>query len=232
MNNTINVRCRIVGLGTDGIGYRIVTSEEARKLLEGCFNSYDKSQAAKEPFNEVKLSINYDNCSLRELHNDLFKAFSLDISIPALIDEDMLRGWPELIIETKEKYILSIENENVLLKSLVERFNLTEIESYLVIFLGRGDFLRKGGFRFYFYSHEGNRHNRPHVHVETSDHREGTIDILTLEQNKGGKLKKHELSKIQKILKGKQIDLIKAWNLMTDGIHVDLDILLEQANLH
>lgn len=179
----------------------------------------------------MEFTFAYDNYSVKDLHNEIFRAFNIDVTIPAIIDDDVLRGWPELIVKVKSNFIISVEDENMKLASLIERFNLTEIDTYLVILLGRGDFLRAEGFRFFFKSHEGNKHNRPHVHVETRDHKEGSIDLLTLEQNKGSRLKEHELTKIRKILKGKQQELLEAWNMQTDGIYVDLDILLGQGDL-
>lgn len=155
----------------------------------------------------------------------------MDITIPETIEEDMLRGWPELIIKARPGFVISFEDESIKLAPIIEKYHIDEIEAYLLIFLGRGDLFRKGGFRFFIPSHEGNKHNRPHVHVETSDYREGSVDILTLKQNKGGKLKRHEMSNIRKILEGRQKALLEAWNARSDGICVDIDILLGQAEI-
>lgn len=228
MNKYIEVRCRIASINNEGC-YIACSSDEAYQLLGGCYDSYKSSTKVTKPYNEVCFSYEFGNHSVTDLHNTILKALGLDIIIPEVIDEDVLRGWPELILEVGPDLVVEFYDENIKIASIIERFQLEKIESFLFITLGRGEIFREDGFRFYIPSHEGNKHNRPHVHVETSSHKVGSIDIATLEQNKGSRLKKHEMTKIKKILTGKQEKLIEAWNLQSDGIYVDVDILLGQA---
>ena len=225
----INVRCRIASLGAEGIGYELVSSSETNRMLRGYYDLCENMPPRKAPFNEVIFSFDYELSSVVNLHNCIMHAFGIKPTIPETKEEDLVRWWPELIIEIKPRFLIKFEDETLSLKYVVKRFNINEINAFLVFVPGRGELFRKKGFRFYIPSHEGNRHNRPHVHVETSDHRKGSVDIITLRQLKGGKIREYEMSKIKKILVGKQEDLLKAWNLKSDGIEVDANILLEQA---
>ena len=227
----LKVSCKIVGIGTEGVGYKGLSSKNANLILKGCYRSYDSMYKAVSPYNETELEIAYDRqYTIADLHSDLMHSFGLDITVPKENDEDRLRSWPDLLIEINKRWVISLD-DSIALCDIVERFQQADIRAYLVLILGRGDYMREGGFRFFFRSHEGNRHNGPHIHVETSDFRQGSIDIVTLEQNKGSKLKEYEMTKIRKILSGRQEDLLKAWNLMTDGIYADVEILLGQAKI-
>ena len=230
MNNTIKVRCRIAGQNGNG-DYLLHSSNDAYRFLRGCYDSYNTSGIVKEPYNEVSFSFDYKDHSVKDLHNAILKSFGLDIKIPEIIEEDMICGWPELLIEAGSNFIIGFDDENIKLAYVIEKYRLFNIEAFLALILGRGDLFREDGFRFYIPSHEGNKHNRPHVHVETSNHRNGSVDILTLEQNKGSRLKRHEMTKIRKIMYDKQDLLLEAWNAKTDGIDVDINILLEQAKI-
>lgn len=231
MREKINITCKLAGIEANGLGYSLFTSDEANQILRGCYPSYESQCRAKAPYNEVNFTFEVDNQSAAALHTAILREFGTDETISEIINEDMLQGWPELLIEIRPNYVIMLEDESIKLSFIIEKYNLSAINAYLIMVLGRGEFLRKDSFRFYIPSGEGNKHNRPHVHVETSDFRQGSVDIMTLEQNKGGKLKKHEMTKIRKILEGKQPELLEAWNDWSGGIQVNVDILLGQASI-
>lgn len=67
--------------------------------------------------------------------------------------------------------------------------------------------LRRGPYRFYFYSHEPNE--PPHVHVD-SDSAKFWLDPLGLARNLG--FSGHELRIIERLIQENQLDLMEAWN--------------------
>jgi hypothetical protein len=69
--------------------------------------------------------------------------------------------------------------------------------------------LRKGPYRFYFYSHEPNE--PPHVHVDRGDHSaKFWLQPIGLARNLG--FNPAELRRIQKIVEENRDDLLEAWN--------------------
>jgi hypothetical protein len=69
--------------------------------------------------------------------------------------------------------------------------------------------LRKGPYRFFFYS--GDRDEPPHVHVEHDD-REAKfwLDPIRLERSRGFSGK--ELSRVQDIIEDNQATLLRSWD--------------------
>ena len=69
--------------------------------------------------------------------------------------------------------------------------------------------LRKGPYRFYFYSHEPNE--PPHVHVDRDDaSAKFWLEPVSLGRNLG--FAAHELRNIERIIRDNQHELLEAWN--------------------
>lgn len=215
----IDVHIRTITNNETG-NYSCMTEEESKKAIE-CLQ---KNKTSIEDYSDMLITIEYGKSyTMHDLLNDIRLYIGLSEYDEELVD-------PLTIMIRADTFLMEFCNSSIKLKDFVARFHKKIIDAYLLIINGYGDFLRKDGFRFFMPSHEGNRHNKPHVHVETKDFREGTIDILTLKKL-AGKIKPGEEKRIQEILKGKQRELIEAWNLRTDGINVDVDYLLGQKEI-
>ncbi|MBK8430493.1 MAG: DUF4160 domain-containing protein [Chloroflexi bacterium] len=68
--------------------------------------------------------------------------------------------------------------------------------------------LRLKGYRFWFY--EADLSEPPHVHVGKDD-KEAKFWLDPIDLARAGHFHPHELSKIQRILKDYQLDLLEAW---------------------
>jgi hypothetical protein len=69
--------------------------------------------------------------------------------------------------------------------------------------------LRRGGYRFYFYSHEPNE--PPHVHVDKGGRSaKFWIEPVGLARNLG--FGPQEISRILRIVRANRDELLKAWN--------------------
>ncbi len=211
----ISINCRITLFGDSG--YSIISND----LSKECIDYLNPNNQLCFPYNKRSITIDdADSSTVQDLYNKALKAFEIPYNPTSELGP--LADFAFHIGNT----IVTITNPDIILSELINIFNTDEIELFVVFTLGKGELFREAGFRFYMNSHEGNRHNRPHVHVSTNDGRSGSIDIQTLEQNRGGKIKSKEMKKIVTILKGKQRDLLEAWNYSTDGIVVDIDYML------
>lgn len=127
-----------------------------------------------------------------------------------------------------DELLFYVTDENIKAIDLVEAYGGDTINAFLVFGAGRGDILREDNYRFYMPSHEGNRHNAPHVHVKKTDGSNGTVDLFTLE-TKGKGFNMRDKKRIKNILTGKQKMLINAWNTITDGITIDANYILNKG---
>lgn len=218
ISNEILVRCRILSHDNEG-NYSVLSKQSCKEIIE---QEWGRRVAIDNCF-VVTFDSEY---SVFNLFNDLREKFN----IPKLRDEQNENPDIVSMLMRTNDYLITIRDMTIKLDFLIERFQLKTIDAYLLFVFGYGELFREKGFRFHIYSHEGNKHNKPHVHVETSDYRTGSIDIQTLSQT-SGKLKKHEVTRVRKILDGKQRELLEAWNLYSDGIDVDIDYLLGQTTI-
>ena len=73
--------------------------------------------------------------------------------------------------------------------------------------------LRVGGHRFFFYS--GDRHEPPHVHVESAGNTaKFWLEPVRLERSRG--FNSRELNELQRIVEQYQEELVDSWNEFFD----------------
>ncbi len=227
MAREIDVNCNLYYYSAKGYGYDKLPECEVRSIIESnrarkTYLNENQTGAVKNRCSSITVT---EDFSVRDLHNKALTMFGFSI-MPDTCEDEGVISLPELVVFISNSFVISFEDENMKLLNIVERFNLKAVNAGLMIILGSGEIFREGGFKFYIYSHEGNKHNRPHVHVETSDHRRSSIFIDTLEQVANGPLKPKEMKKIKKILKDKKRQLLEAWILLSDGMNVDVNTLL------
>ena len=210
-----NNNCRIAFKG--GPEYLLISSSKSKE----CIDFLNPSNHLAYPYNKriMEISSN-DLLTVRDLYIKVLKEFN----IPYSTNPDFIQ--PVDFAFRFGNIIFTFVDPNMKVIELAKKQNTFEFDLYIIFLLGAGELFREDGYRFYMYSHEGNKHKMPHVHVETSDGRSGSIDILSLKQNKGGKLKSREVKKIGKILSDKRRELLEAWNYTTDGFEVDVDYML------
>jgi len=102
-------------------------------------------------------------------------------------------------------------------------------DAYIVITNVAGELkIGSGKLRYFIRSHEAGKHHEPHVHV-TDSSRENSAAILLLNgevlANSGLSSKQIKLAK--KEIAENRDELIRHWNMNTDGIRIELD---EQRN--
>ncbi|MBQ6483289.1 MAG: DUF4160 domain-containing protein [Anaerolineaceae bacterium] len=82
---------------------------------------------------------------------------------------------------------------------------------------------RQSDLRFSMHSHEGVRHNEPHVHVEHAGYQFSAsvsiIDYRVLD----GKIPRKKLKEARKIITENYDYFVDCWNKYTDGIRIDIN---------
>lgn len=212
----IKIKCRKALF--NGERYTIMSNEYCKKY----FGTQEELHA--EFFNERTFSVD-NHQTINELCNVIILGYGLRIKD----DDGMGHDYSDFIFII-EGLLFYIMDANIKVGDLIKALGGDTINAFLVFLAGRGDVLREDQYRFYMPSHEGNRHNAPHVHVEKTDGKSGTIDIFTLEQIDGN-LKQRDIKRIKKILNDKQDMLINAWNKLTDGITIDGNYLIDKSKV-
>ena len=106
------------------------------------------------------------------------------------------------------------------------------LEIFLIIPGNAGELFRNvpsnyddAGVRYQLNSHEGDRHRKPHVHLNYKHVASAVVDILTgdiLEQS-GGRFPGKRLKAAVQRVRDNKSDLIDAWNRQTDGLTINLN---------
>ena len=106
------------------------------------------------------------------------------------------------------------------------------LELFLIIPGNAGELFRNvpsnyndAGVRYQLNSHEGDRHHKPHVHLDYKHMAFAVVDILTgdiLEQS-GGRFPGKRLGAAVRRIRDNEPDLIDAWNRQTDGLTINLN---------
>lgn len=119
-------------------------------------------------------------------------------------------------------------NDNTaVFQSLLEKYfdpeqtGIVHIE--ILASIDAGNIWRENSLRFDMHSHEGNRHNEPHVHVwDKQSDEEASISLSTL-IILDGSLSSKSYKKAKSIIRNNQDYFITCWNDLTDGLALDID---------
>lgn len=173
---------------------------------------------------------------LRRINDKLFKLKTTDsFTVRELWDkiDVFLTRWNRTNLdEYYEKYLVfnnlrySIENINLPLCYYLQRMNYdgdSIIEVQILLNMDAGEVFEDDGIRYYIYSKESGRHNKPHVHVDVRHERSGVFSLMDGEQLDGDKIQKKDINRIQKRIEERREELIIYWNEHTDGLTVDLN---------
>lgn len=98
--------------------------------------------------------------------------------------------------------------------------------SFLLFFNGNAGEVFRGEVKdchFYFHSHEGKRHNIPHVHICYRHEIEAVYSLTDGSLLSGIKLPGKVDKIIRSLIADRRCMLLEFWNNRTDGMHVDLD---------
>ena len=120
----------------------------------------------------------------------------------------------------------SLEDEKLPLSYYLDRLGVDvekPIEIQLLLCMDAGEVFRDDGIRYYMHSKESCSHNEPHVHVDIRHEKEGSFSILSGIQLAGDRIKTRDIRRIEKMIRDRKEELIRYWNLNTDGIKVDLN---------
>lgn len=129
-----------------------------------------------------------------------------------------------------EKEIIHITDYNFKINKLFNYYgNRDELTVFLVFSFLQGDIWREDKIRYYMNSHEAGHHNMPHVHVMVGHEYEASVGILNASILAGNLPPKYEKRIIQKIDNNRQ-HLLECWNKMTDGMEVDINLLMGVTN--
>jgi len=156
-----------------------------------------------------------------------------DLFFSKICDENTIDFVDEIqfcFITTEKKYYIDNPNNdfsNILCKYLDPNSSGC-ITVGLFICDEAGLFDKVDNIRFYFHSHEGDRHNEPHVHVyDVGGNFEVSISLLTGEVlTPGWKIPKKALKIARKRIFDNQQLFLEGWNELTDGLSVDINKLL------
>ncbi len=197
--------------------YSLLAEESAKGVFEDC-----QIYSIQEPYSKRELNIELtDDLTVDALYNEVLRSFSHNVL------KQLLSSFPLTdAVFCMNNIVFNVESSGIKVKDLVTAFNTNSMLVILTHLLGAGEYCRCNGYRFYFYSHEGNRHNEPHIHVDKVGKRSGSVLISTLEQTEGN-LNDKDLRFIRSKLKGRERELLEWWNLKTDGINVDIDFFLQ-----
>lgn len=128
------------------------------------------------------------------------------------------------------KFLLGFEKYDVKF-SQISQFGISDVLNVCLVFSTlQGEVLRKGQIYYYMPSHEGNRHNRPHVHVLIEHSYEASVGIENL-QILDGKIPQKYRRTIKTTIKEHQQFLLECWNSMTDGINVDINVGMDVTKI-
>lgn len=147
-----------------------------------------------------------------------------------IYDDDDQRFFDEYqrrfyFLNNKSRY--SIADPNASFTRLLERYLDPEgtgtVYVEFLASMNAGQICREDNLRYYMNSHEGNRHNEPHVHVDDlKTHDSASISILNLIVLDGYLSNRSKRKAIQKIAQ-EQRAFIEFWNTKTDGLYVDIN---------
>ena len=126
--------------------------------------------------------------------------------------------------------IITFEDCSILLKDIIEKFEINNDLLFIVdAVCGFGEVLHSEasakGLKFEIHAREHNKHNDPHVHVSHSHGENGSVSLITFEQI-AGNLKPKQIKHAANIIKNNQEYLINYWNQKTDGITIDMSVVL------
>ena len=111
---------------------------------------------------------------------------------------------------------------NVLKKYLdPERTNIINIE--ILVRADAGTICKKDGLRFFVHSHELTSHNKPHVHIETTDHQHEVSLAIDDGSILDGNLPQRLLRKAQAIIHDKKEYFSICWNTKKNNIKIDIN---------
>lgn len=101
--------------------------------------------------------------------------------------------------------------------------NENEIDVEVLVCADAGSICQDDGIRYYMHSHEGTRHNEPHVHIDALNHGcDASFSIITGEILEG-KLPKKLLKKVKNKILKEQNFFVECWNTKTDGLAIDIN---------
>ena len=146
----------------------------------------------------------------------------------------VIDGPTELYFITPEARY-SIDNPDSNFNNALKKHLDPESSGYIKIGLyvceDAGSFDSDGKLTYYFHSHEQGKHNEPHVHVYYDDNSNEPLSIITGEvlSVHPRMPKKYQKQAKQYILEH-QKELIKYWNVKTDGLNVDLNQMFGLSN--
>lgn len=140
------------------------------------------------------------------------------------------------LLDSNKRY--SISNPNAKLFKIINGYldpdstGCIRIAYYICEDAGQFDTFED--LRFVFRSHEQGRHNTPHVHmyIDSRDY-EVPISVLTGEPlaSNSKKIPSKYLKKAKRYILEHQVDFIKGWNALTDGLEVDINLFLGLTKL-
>lgn len=212
----IKIKCRKALF--NGESYTLMSNEFCKNYFG------TQEELCAEFFNERTFSVDKHQ-TINELCNKIILDYGLRIK-----DEDGMGHDYSDFIFIIEGQMLYVVDANIKAGDLTKVFGGDTINAFLVFPAGRGDLFREDQYRFYMPSHEGNKHNTPHIHVKKTDGKSGTINIFSLEQMKGN-FKQSDIKMIKSILSDKQQMLINSWNKLTDGITIDVNYLIDKSRV-
>lgn len=106
-----------------------------------------------------------------------------------------------------------------------------EVSAFILLNNQAGEVMRgcDDGLRYFFHSNEGTRHNEPHVHVSYRNDKHTTIRIKDGRVVPQGILPpKAERRAVKRVLENRE-KFLEYWNTLTNGIHFDLNYLIENS---
>lgn len=127
----------------------------------------------------------------------------------------------------------AIENDNALFAEVLSKYldthNTNTVWVSILASADAGEVWSEKNLRFYMRSHEGNRHNTPHVHVtDTHTRQEASISIIERDfPVLAGSLPQKAEKAARRLIREKQEFFIHCWNTKTDGLNVDINHALK-----
>ena len=137
---------------------------------------------------------------------------SLDHGVRVSFLKDGLRYW----IEDKDA------NFKKVLTKYLDSYNTGMITVAVYVSLNAGVIEEEDGIRYYMNSREAGKHHEPHVHICDTSHQHEAV-ILIKSGKTIGKFPSKLLKKAQKNVVDRQVFFLEQWNVLTDGIKIDIN---------
>ena len=110
-----------------------------------------------------------------------------------------------------------------LLKRYLDPHETNTVYTEILVNVDAGRLLMEDSLLFYMHSHEGNKHNEPHVHVSDIQSNSRVTIALSDHRVLAGNLPSKKLKKAKEIIREKQQFFNNCWITKTDGLVPDIN---------